>query len=132
MHDFTDGYAMLNRAERELGGGNPGPVLDRLCAELSAYRAALGEHWAEFTKTHFAHHPIQKRLHESPFSPERVLAALRAKRNAKPISMTEGVDPTAPTRFREHGGSLWFRGKGPERHPLDPARRATADVGGDD
>jgi 4-hydroxybenzoyl-CoA reductase subunit alpha len=72
------------------------------------------------------------RLHESPFTPERVLAALRANRNAKPISMTEGVDPTAPTRFREHGGSLWFRGKGPERHPLDPARREIAEVGGDD
>ena len=72
------------------------------------------------------------RLHESPFTPERVLAALRAKKNAKPISMTEGVDPTAPTRFREHGGSLWFRGKGPERHPLDPARRAPAEAGGDD
>lgn len=72
------------------------------------------------------------RLHESPFTPERVLAALRAKKNAKPISMTEGVDPTAPTRFREHGGSLWFRGKGPERHPLDPARRESAEVGGDD
>jgi 4-hydroxybenzoyl-CoA reductase subunit alpha len=72
------------------------------------------------------------RLHESPFTPERVLAALRAKKNAKPISMTEGVDPTAPTRFREHGGSLWFRGKGPERHPLDPARRAAAETGGED
>src|SRR5437764_1051486 len=65
------------------------------------------------------------RLREAPFTPERVLAALRAKKNAKPINMTEGIDPTAPTRFREHGGSLWFRGKGPERHPLDPARRDT-------
>ena len=73
------------------------------------------------------------RLHESPFTPERVLAALRAKKNAKPINLTEGVDPTAPARFREHGGSLWFRGKGPERHPLDPARRdAPAPAGGDD
>jgi len=73
------------------------------------------------------------RLHESPFTPERVLAALRAKRNAKPINLTEGVDPTAPARFREHGGSLWFRGKGPERHPLDPSRReAPSPVGGDD
>jgi 4-hydroxybenzoyl-CoA reductase subunit alpha len=61
------------------------------------------------------------RLHESPFTPERVLAALRAKKNAKSINLTEGVDPTAPTRFREHGGSLCFKGKGPERHPLDPA-----------
>jgi 4-hydroxybenzoyl-CoA reductase subunit alpha len=73
------------------------------------------------------------RLHESPFTPERVLAALRAKRNAKAINMTEGIDPTAPTHFREHGGSLWFRGKGPERHPLDPSRReVVAESGGDD
>jgi 4-hydroxybenzoyl-CoA reductase subunit alpha len=71
------------------------------------------------------------RLHESPFTPERVLAALRAKRAAKKINLTEGIDPTNPARFREHGGSLWFRGKGPERHPLDPARRE-APAGGDD
>src|SRR3984893_16415973 len=56
------------------------------------------------------------RLHESPFTPERVLAALRAKKNAKPLNLTEGVDPTSPTTFREHGGSLWFKGKGQERH----------------
>ncbi|MBZ5572443.1 MAG: molybdopterin-dependent oxidoreductase [Acidobacteriia bacterium] len=73
------------------------------------------------------------RLHESPFTPERVLAALRAKKNAKPINLTEGVDPTAPAKFREHGGSLWYRGKGPERHPLDPSRReAPGAAGGDD
>ena len=30
------------------------------------------------------------RLHESPFTPERVLAALRAKRNAKQLNLTEG------------------------------------------
>ncbi len=72
------------------------------------------------------------RLHEAPFTPERVLAALRSQKSAKPINMTEGIDPTAPSKFREHGGSLWFRGKGPERHPLDPARRATPEVGGDD
>ena len=63
------------------------------------------------------------RLHECPFTPERVLAALRAKNNAKPLNLTEGIDPTAPLRFREHGGSLWFRGKGPERHAADPSRR---------
>src|SRR5712691_7153045 len=62
------------------------------------------------------------RLHESPFTPERVLAALRAKRNAKVLDLTEGVDPTAPARCREHGGSLCFKNKGPERHVLDPAR----------
>jgi 4-hydroxybenzoyl-CoA reductase subunit alpha len=59
------------------------------------------------------------RLHECPFTPERVLAALRAKRNAKALNLTEGVDPTAPARFREHGGALCFKGKGPERHPAD-------------
>ena len=63
------------------------------------------------------------RLRESPFTPERVLSALRAKKGMKRIEMTEHVDPTAPTTFREHGGSLWFKGKGPTRHPLDPARQ---------
>jgi 4-hydroxybenzoyl-CoA reductase subunit alpha len=73
------------------------------------------------------------RLHECPFTPERVLAALRTKRDAKHINMTEGIDPTSPARFREHGGSLWYHGKGPERHPLDPSRReAPAQAGGDD
>ena len=69
------------------------------------------------------YHAVGVRLHESPFTPERVLAALRAKKNAKALNLTEGVDPTAPTTFREHGGSLWFKGKGPERHALDPSRR---------
>ncbi|MBZ5600194.1 MAG: molybdopterin-dependent oxidoreductase [Acidobacteriia bacterium] len=71
------------------------------------------------------------RLHESPFTPERVLAALRANKAQKKIDLTAGIDPTDPARFREHGGSLWFRGKGPERHALDPCRRE-APVGGDD
>jgi 4-hydroxybenzoyl-CoA reductase subunit alpha len=66
------------------------------------------------------------RLHESPFTQERVLAALRSKKNAKALNLTEGVDPASPTRFREHGGSLWFKGKGPERHPLDPSRHEPA------
>ena len=70
------------------------------------------------------------RLHESPFTPERILAALRAKKKAKNLNLTEGIDPTAPTRFREHGGSLWFKGKGPERHALDPARRETSSPAG--
>ena len=70
------------------------------------------------------------RLHESPFTPERVLAALRAKKNAKVLNLTEGVDPTSPTRFREHGGSLCFNGKGPERHALDPSRRPQPSVAG--
>ena len=73
------------------------------------------------------------RLHESPFTPERVLAAIRAKKNAKTLNLTEGVDPTSPTRFREHGGSLCFKGKGPERHALDPSRRdVPAPAGGAD
>jgi 4-hydroxybenzoyl-CoA reductase subunit alpha len=62
------------------------------------------------------------RLHESPFTPERVLAALRAKNNAKTLNLTEGVHPTDPTHFREHGGALCFKGKGPERHPSDAVR----------
>jgi hypothetical protein len=58
---------------------------------------------------------------------------MRAKKNAKYINLTEGVDPTSPSTFREHGGSLWYRGKGPKRHALDPSRReATASAGGDD
>src|SRR6266851_1296979 len=71
------------------------------------------------------------RLHECPFTPERVLAALRAKKNAKVLDLTEGVDPTAPARFREHGGSLWFKGKGPERHELDPSRQPAHPGGAD-
>ena len=74
---------------------------------------------------------IGVRLHESPFTPERVLAAIRAKKSAKSLNLTEGVDPTSPSRFREHGGSLCFKGKGPERHPLDPSRQEVAIGGGD-
>jgi 4-hydroxybenzoyl-CoA reductase subunit alpha len=73
------------------------------------------------------------RLHECPFTPERVLAALRARNGEKKLNLTEGVDPTDPARCREHGGALWFRGKGPERHPMDPSRHpALAVAGGDD
>jgi 4-hydroxybenzoyl-CoA reductase subunit alpha len=71
------------------------------------------------------------RLRESPFTPERVLAALRAKRSAKPLNLTEGVDPTAPTKFREHGGELCFKGKGPKRHEFDPARQPAHPGGAD-
>jgi 4-hydroxybenzoyl-CoA reductase subunit alpha len=64
------------------------------------------------------------RLREAPFTPERVLAALRAKKAApKALEITRGSDPAAPKSFREHGGSLWFKGKGPERHQDDPARK---------
>jgi 4-hydroxybenzoyl-CoA reductase subunit alpha len=71
------------------------------------------------------------RLRESPFTPERVLSALRAKKNARQLNLTEGVDPTAPVRFREHGGALWFKGKGQERHPLDSSGK-TIPAGGAD
>jgi 4-hydroxybenzoyl-CoA reductase subunit alpha len=71
------------------------------------------------------------RLREAPFTPERILAALRARKGMKRIAMTESVDPTAPLTFREHGGSLWFRGKGPMRHPLDPARQSAHATGGE-
>jgi 4-hydroxybenzoyl-CoA reductase subunit alpha len=71
------------------------------------------------------------RLKESPFTPERVLAALRAKKKAKALNLTEGVDPTAPETFREHGGSLWFKGKGPQRHEFDPSRQAAQPGGAD-
>ena len=63
------------------------------------------------------------RLREAPFTPERVLAALRAKKNAKLLDLTEGVDATAPERFREHGGALCFRDKGPDRHAADQTRQ---------
>ena len=66
------------------------------------------------------------RLREAPFTPERILAALRAKKDMKKINMTESVDPTAPASFREHGGSLWFRGKGPSGIPMIPAGRQIA------
>ena len=74
------------------------------------------------------------RLREAPFTPERVLAALRAKKSApKALEITRGASPTLPRAFREHGGSLWFKGKGPVRHPEDPARRAPAQTeAGDD
>jgi 4-hydroxybenzoyl-CoA reductase subunit alpha len=64
------------------------------------------------------------RMRESPFTPERVLAAIKAKHGEKKsLEMTRGSDPSAPTTFREHGGSLWFKGKGPQRHADDPSRR---------
>nr|MDP9263012.1 hypothetical protein [Acidobacteriota bacterium] len=72
------------------------------------------------------------RLREAPFTPERVLSALRDQKDQKKLNLTEGVDPTSPTKFREHGGSLWFKGKGPERHANDPARRGEHPAGGDD
>ena len=66
------------------------------------------------------------RLREAPFTPERILAALRTKRGQKRVDMTEGIDPEIPEKFREHGGAVCFRGKGPGRHPDDPARKAVS------
>jgi len=70
------------------------------------------------------------RLREAPFTPERVLAAIRAQKGMKHIDLTGHDDPVLPTKFREHGGSLWFKGRGPQRHELDPARKP-AEVTGD-
>jgi len=65
------------------------------------------------------------RLREAPFTPERVLAAIKAKHSEKKaLDITRGDDPVTPTTFREHGGALWFKGKGPQRHADDPSRRA--------
>jgi 4-hydroxybenzoyl-CoA reductase subunit alpha len=86
------------------------------------------------------------RLREAPFTPERVLGALRAKRALETghslkttaasagITTPGGVDPTHPAKLREHGGALWFKGKGPVRHEMDPARfePGTIETGGDD
>jgi 4-hydroxybenzoyl-CoA reductase alpha subunit len=61
------------------------------------------------------------RLREAPFTPDRVLAAIKAREKAKKGDLS--ADKPAPTPFfREHGGSLWFKGRGPMRHPADPAR----------
>jgi 4-hydroxybenzoyl-CoA reductase subunit alpha len=69
------------------------------------------------------------RLREAPFTPERVLAALRQKnKETKALEITRGADPSAPTTFREHGGSTWYKGKGPQRHEADPARRTSQEV----
>ncbi len=51
------------------------------------------------------------RLHESPFTPERVLAALRAKRREKALNLTEGVDPTAPASFSRAWRIALFQGQ---------------------
>src|SRR5579884_403232 len=62
------------------------------------------------------------RLREAPFTPDRVLAAIKARDRAKKQDLTRGDDPAHPSSFREHGGALWFKGRGPARHPGDPAR----------
>ena len=76
------------------------------------------------------------RLREVPFTPERVLAAMRAsKSSGKKIDMTGHVDPSAPAHFREHGGSLRFKDRGPERRAYGSATRqqiSETQPGGDD
>lgn len=66
------------------------------------------------------------RLREAPFTPDRVLAAIKARDNGKKGDISHGDDPVHPSHFREHGGSLWFKGRGPIRHPADPARAGAA------
>ena len=76
---------------------------------------------------------IGVRLREAPFTPDRVLAAIKARDNDKKQNLAGGDDPVHPTTFREHGGSLWFKGRGPMRHPADPARARTVQpAAGDD
>ncbi len=61
------------------------------------------------------------RLREAPFTPDRVLAAIKARDAVKRQDVTRDDDPVHPSRFREHGGALWFKGRGPMRHPADSA-----------
>ncbi len=76
------------------------------------------------------HDAVGIRLREAPFTPERVLAALRAQRpEAKKVRLAGNVDPARPATFREHGGSLCHGGRGPARHPLDPAVRRKSAAG---
>jgi len=71
---------------------------------------------------------IGVRLRESPFTPDRVLAAIKARNDPQNAGIRGTNDTLKPSQFREHGGSLWFKGRGPMRHPADPARAgATAD-----
>jgi 4-hydroxybenzoyl-CoA reductase subunit alpha len=63
------------------------------------------------------------RLREAPFTPERVLAALQAKRKG-PQASGSGSGVSVARTLREHGGSLCFKEKGPQRHADDPSRRA--------
>jgi 4-hydroxybenzoyl-CoA reductase subunit alpha len=65
---------------------------------------------------------IGVRLRESPFTPDRVLAAIKARNEAQKPGIQGTSDTLKPSQFREHGGSLWFKGRGPMRHPADPAR----------
>jgi 4-hydroxybenzoyl-CoA reductase subunit alpha len=61
------------------------------------------------------------RLREAPFTPDRVLSAIKARDSAKKQDISRDEHPVHPVHFREHGGSLWFKGRGPTRHAADPA-----------
>jgi len=73
------------------------------------------------------------RLRESPFTPDRVLAAIKARNEAQKTGIRGTNDTLKPTQFREHGGSLCFKGRGPMRHPADQARAGASEpAAGDD
>jgi 4-hydroxybenzoyl-CoA reductase subunit alpha len=61
------------------------------------------------------------RLHESP-SRRNGYWRPCARRRMQADNLTEGIDPTDPSDISRAWGSLWFKGKGPERHALDPSR----------
>jgi len=83
---------------------------------------------------------IGVRLREAPFTPDRVLGAIKAQNKAQKAASADSNAPLQGTNeplqpaFREHGGSLWFKGRGPMRHPADPARAGAPNepVAGDD
>src|SRR5213082_1440605 len=59
---------------------------------------------------------IGVRLREAPFTPDRVLAAIKSRQKANKGNLS-GDKPAPTASFREHGGALWFKGRGPMRHP---------------
>ena len=70
---------------------------------------------------------IGVRLREAPFTPDRVLAAIKARSEAQKAGFRGANEAVKPPQFREHGGSLWFKGRGPARHPADPARAGSTE-----
>ena len=77
---------------------------------------------------------IGVRLREAPFTPDRVLAAIKARNEVQKGGLQSKDEALRPAQFREHGGSLVFKGHGPIRHPADAARaESTAEpLAGDD
>jgi 4-hydroxybenzoyl-CoA reductase subunit alpha len=67
------------------------------------------------------------RLREAPFTPDRVLAALRAQKGSARIDLTEGVDPSEPEHFRDFGGALRYEDKGQQRYPGDQNTSGSTD-----